>query len=177
MDRDTANQTANRSTDSNVTTTATATTLSITSSAFAEGQPIPRRYSCQGEGLSPDLKWSNLPRGARSLAMIVEDPDAPSGMFVHWVVFNIPPTVTMLDSNQPMSEQLSNMAHQGVNGAGKIGWVPPCPPSGTHRYYFKLYALDTVLTIAAKPDRDALLQAMQGHIIAEGALMGTYKKS
>lgn len=173
MDR----ETANRSTDSNVTKTASATTLSITSSAFADGQPIPRRYSCQGDGLSPDLRWSGVPRGARSLALIVEDPDAPSGMVVHWVMFNIPPTVTMLDSNQPMNEQLSNMAHQGMNGANKLGWVPPCPPNGTHRYYFRLYALDTVLSIAEKPDRQALLDAMKGHVLAEGVLMGTYKKS
>ena len=157
-------------------------TLTLTSTAFTEGGAIPKRYSCQGDGISPALHWSNVPEGTRSMALIVEDPDAPSGMFVHWVAFDIPPTVTTLDEHQPTAETLSSTARQGTNGAGKIGWVPPCPPPGTgvsgeHRYFFRLYALDTLMALPSSTDRDALLSAMKGHVIGEGVLMGKYKKS
>jgi Raf kinase inhibitor-like YbhB/YbcL family protein len=177
MDRDTTS----RGVDSTVVNHVKAT-IAITSTAFDSDGAIPKQYSCQGEGLSPALAWSKIPEDTRSLALIVEDPDAPSGMFVHWVLFDIPPTVTALTENEPKSETLSNTARQGTNGAGKLGWTPPCPPPGTghngeHRYFFRIYALDTLLSLPSSTDRDALLEAMKGHVIGEGTLVGRYKKS
>jgi Raf kinase inhibitor-like YbhB/YbcL family protein len=151
--------------------------LTITSTAFANGGEIPKQYSCQGQGENPALEWTGVSKEAQSLALIVEDPDAPSGMFVHWVVFDLPPTSTGLTGNEPKSDTLMGTARQGTNGAGKIGWVPPCPPSGSHRYYFRLYALDTLLALPSQTDRTALLAAMNNHVIGTGTLMGTFKKS
>ena len=151
--------------------------ISLTSTAFAEGAPIPAEYSCMGRRISPPLAWSNPPTGTKSLALIMDDPDAPVGTFVHWVIYNIPASSLGLpEAISPTKVQLANGSVQGNNGAGQAGYTAPCPPSGTHRYFFKLYALDTVLSLPAGATKDQLLKAMEGHILSSGELMGTFSK-
>jgi Raf kinase inhibitor-like YbhB/YbcL family protein len=149
--------------------------ITLTSTAFSEGAPIPSDYTCDGADISPPLAWSEVPSGTQSLALIVDDPDAPRGTWVHWVLYNVPATVTELPPNVPLERSLPNGAKQGRNDFGKIGYGGPCPPRGTHRYYFKLYALDTQLALDAGATKQELLDAMAGHILAEGQLMGTYR--
>ena len=152
-------------------------TIQLTSSAFAEGQPIPTKYTCDGEDISPPLKWGNIPQGAKSLALICDDPDAPVGTWVHWVLYDLPATVTELPERVPATETISTGANQGVNDFKRIGYGGPCPPRGNpHRYFFKLHALDVVLQLKAKATKKDLVRAMEGHILAEGQLMGTYKR-
>lgn len=150
--------------------------MNLTSSAFAEGTMIPRKYTCDAEDTSPDLKWSGAPKGTQSLALICDDPDAPVGTWVHWVLFNIPADVTALPAGIPAEATLENGARQGKNDFRKLGYGGPCPPGGTHRYYFKLYALDTRLDLASGSSKAQLLAAMKGHILAEGQLMGKYQR-
>lgn len=150
--------------------------ITITSSAFTEGAMIPKKHTCDAEDISPDLKWSGVPQGAKSLALICDDPDAPVGTWVHWVLFNIPPDITALQAGIPADATLKNGARHGKNDFRKLGYGGPCPPGGTHRYYFKLYALDTVLTLESGSTKAQLLAAMKGHLLAEGQLMGTYKR-
>jgi Raf kinase inhibitor-like YbhB/YbcL family protein len=150
--------------------------ITITSSAFTEGAMIPKKHTCDADDISPDLKWSGVPQGAKSLALICDDPDAPVGTWVHWVLFNIPPDITALQAGIPADATLKNGARHGKNDFRKLGYGGPCPPGGTHRYYFKLYALDTVLTLESGSTKAQLLAAMKGHILAEGQLMGTYKR-
>ena len=150
--------------------------ITITSSAFAEGAMIPKKFTCDAEDISPDLKWSGVPQGAKRLALICDDPDAPVGTWVHWVLFNIPADVTALPAGLPADATLKNGARHGKNDFRKLGYGGPCPPGGTHRYYFKLYALDTVLTLESGSTKAQLLAAMKGHILAEGQLMGRYKR-
>jgi Raf kinase inhibitor-like YbhB/YbcL family protein len=151
--------------------------MQISSSAFAEGQPIPPQHAYEDKDLSPALQWTGLPAGTKSLALICDDPDAPMGTWVHWVIYDLPAATAGLSEGVPKSPELSNGAKQGVNDYKKIGYGGPCPPLGKpHRYYFKLYALDRVLGLkqgATKPD---LLKAMEGHVLAEGELMGTFKR-
>jgi len=151
-------------------------TINVTSTAFKEGAMIPKRYSCDGDDVSPDLAWTGVPEGARTLALICDDPDAPMGTWVHWVLFNIPPDVTSLPAEVPSQKTLSNGARHGKNDFGKFGYGGPCPPGGTHRYYFKLYALDTAINLESGITKAQLVDAMQGHILAEGQLMGKYKR-
>jgi Raf kinase inhibitor-like YbhB/YbcL family protein len=146
--------------------------IDVTSTAFEEGGAIPARYTCDGLNISPPLQWSSVPDGTRSLALISDDPDAPSGTFVHWVIYNLPPDTRRLPEDVPNRETLPSGAVQGVNGAGTLGYRGPCPPSGTHRYFFKVYALDTELD----PGGGDLVGAMEGHVLAEGRLMGTYRR-
>ena len=154
-----------------------AMTIQLTSSAFAEGQPIPEKYTCDGADISPPLKWTNIPQGAKSLALVCDDPDAPAGTWVHWVLYELPPAVTELPEGVPTTETISNVAKQGVNDFKRIGYGGPCPPrGGPHRYFFKLYALDAELQLKAKATKKDLLRAMEGHSLAEGQLMGTYKR-
>jgi Raf kinase inhibitor-like YbhB/YbcL family protein len=150
-------------------------TLSITSTSFAQGQPIPAAYSCDGKGMSPPLSWGTAPAGTKSWAMIMDDPDAPMGTFVHWVIYNIPAAATGLAEAMPTDAQLPDGSAQGQNSARRSGYMGPCPPGGTHRYFFKLYALDTMLSLSAAT-KDGLLQAMEGHILEQGELMGTYSR-
>jgi hypothetical protein len=150
--------------------------ITVTSSAFTEGAMIPKKYTCDAEDISPDLKWSGAPPGAKSLALICDDPDAPVGTWVHWVLFNIPADVTALPAGIPADAALKNGARHGKNDFRKLGYGGPCPPGGTHRYYFKLYALDTVLTLESGSTKAQLVAAMKGHILAEGQLMGKYKR-
>ena len=150
--------------------------LVITSSAFSEGQAIPTRYTCDGPDVSPDLSWSGVPETAASLALICDDPDAPMGTWVHWVLFNIPADADGLPAEIPSDAILENGARHGENDFGRLGYGGPCPPGGTHRYFFKLYALDTQLESDSGSTKAQLLAAMEGHILAEGQLMGTYSR-
>jgi Raf kinase inhibitor-like YbhB/YbcL family protein len=151
-------------------------TMKLTSSAFTQGQPIPAKFSCKGDDVSPALAWDEPPAGAQSLALIMDDPDAPMGTWVHWVLFNLPASARGLPEGVPTTAALADGSVQGLTSARGHGYHGPCPPSGTHRYFFKLYALDTVLTLTDKADKKALLAAMEGHILAQAELMGTFSK-
>jgi Raf kinase inhibitor-like YbhB/YbcL family protein len=145
--------------------------LTILSSAFSEGDEIPTRYTCDGDDLSPPLSWSGTPDGTQSMALITDDPDAPIGTFVHWVIFDIPPDTASLP------EGVSDVGIQGENGFGRMGYGGPCPPQGpSHRYFFKLYALDTSLDLPSSAKKSDVEMAMQGHVLTQGQLMGTYKR-
>lgn len=150
--------------------------LIVTSTAFEEGSMIPSKYTCDGENVSPPLAWTSVPEGTKSLALISDDPDAPMGTWVHWVLFNIPANVDELPENLPPQERLDNGAKHGMTDFRRIGYGGPCPPSGTHRYYFKLYALDIMLDLETGITKDQLLKAMEGHILSQGQLMGKYKR-
>lgn len=145
--------------------------LTITSPAFAEGKAIPARYTCEGRDINPPLAFGAVPVGTRSLALIVDDPDAPAGTWVHWVVWNIP-----ADTREIEEGGLPAGGLQGMNDFRRNSYGGPCPPSGTHRYYFKLYALDMTLNLATSTTKAALEKAMQGHVLAQGRLMGTYRR-
>ena len=149
--------------------------LDVTSTAFEEGDSIPARYTCDGLEVSPPLSWASVPRDTQSLALIADDPDAPRRTFVHWVIYNLPPDARRLPEDVPNRQTLPSGARQDVNGAGSVGYMGPCPPSGTHRYFFKVYALDTRLGLG-DATKEALLGAMEGHVLAEGHLMGTYQR-
>ena len=151
--------------------------LEITSTAFAAGSEIPARYTCEGEDLSPPLAWTGAPEGTRSFALICDDPDAPVGTWVHWVIYNIPPDKTGLPEDVPDDNLLDDGTKQGITDFGRPGYGGPCPPGGTHRYYFKVYALDTALDLGTGAKKKDLLKAMEGHVLAEGQLMGKYKRS
>jgi Raf kinase inhibitor-like YbhB/YbcL family protein len=151
--------------------------LTVTSAAFESGQPIPVKYSCQADDTSPPLKWEGAPASTKSFALICDDPDAPGGTWVHWVIYNQPPDAPALPENTAKSETLPNGAAQGRNSFGNIGYGGPCPPGGkAHRYFFKVYALDVALTLKEHPDNERLLASMKGHIVAQGQLMGTYQR-
>jgi Raf kinase inhibitor-like YbhB/YbcL family protein len=150
--------------------------ITITSTAFTEGSMIPRQYTCEGEDVSPPLVWTGVPVGTKSLALICDDPDAPMGTWVHWVLFNIPASIKELPAKIPPEKIIENSAKHGMNDFQKFGYGGPCPPGGTHRYYFKLYALDTEINLEAGITKAQLLKAMEGHILAEGQLMGRYKR-
>jgi Raf kinase inhibitor-like YbhB/YbcL family protein len=137
---------------------------------------IPAEYTCDGQDISPPLNWKNLPPGTKSLTLICDDPDAPVGIWVHWVVFNIPPEESGLAENVRPERELNNGMRQGNNDWRKIGYGGPCPPGGTHRYFFKLYALDTELDLEPGATDKAVLKAMKGHILAEAQLTGKYKR-
>ena len=149
-------------------------TIKLTSSAFKEGAMIPARYTCDGKDISPPLNWSEAPAGAQSFALICDDPDAPIGTWVHWVVYNIPDNVTAFPENVPPHKSVMGNILQGMTDFRRIGYGGPCPPRGTHRYYFKIYALDTMLNLPAGATKRELLRAMEGHILVEGQLMGRY---
>ncbi|MDD5169886.1 MAG: YbhB/YbcL family Raf kinase inhibitor-like protein [Syntrophales bacterium] len=150
--------------------------MEITSSAFADGRSIPKKYACEGEDISPPLAWRNLPSRAKSLALIVDDPDAPGGMWVHWVVYNIPSSVKQLDEHMKPERETDIGIRQGANDWGRIGYGGPCPPSGTHRYYFKLYALDVMLDLKPGASKSLLMNTMKNHIVEEARLIGNYKR-
>lgn len=144
------------------------TTLKVISTVFSHNGHIPSEYTCDGKDINPPFEITNIPEGTRSLALIMEDPDAPRGTFDHWLVWNISP-------NEAIAEQ-TNPGISGTNDFGKTGYGGPCPPSGVHRYFFKVYALDTKLDLLAGADKDALLEAMTDHILAEGVIMGLYQR-
>jgi Raf kinase inhibitor-like YbhB/YbcL family protein len=152
-------------------------TLQLRSSAFSEAGNIPVKYSGQGEGISPPLAWEGAPAGVQSFALIVDDPDAPLVTFVHWVIFNLPPTLTGLPENIAHDEILPDGSRQGKNTLQKTGFTPPMPPTHKpHRYYFKLYALDSMLDLEPRCSKKELLAVIEGHVLAEGQLMGIYQK-
>jgi Raf kinase inhibitor-like YbhB/YbcL family protein len=150
--------------------------MQVLSSAFKEEEMIPRQYTCDGEDISPPLSWEAGPEATQSIALIVDDPDAPRGTFVHWVLYDLPGNVRELPEDVPSDKTLPNGGKQGVNSAGTIGYSGPCPPSGTHRYFFKVYALDAPTNLPPGKSKDDLLQVMDGHILAQGQIMGTYRR-
>jgi Raf kinase inhibitor-like YbhB/YbcL family protein len=150
--------------------------LKITSSAFKDGGMIPIQYTGDGADISPPLQWDAAPEGTKSIALICDDPDAPMGTWVHWVLFNLPAATTSLAEKVPPDKTLASGARQGTNDFRKIGYGGPMPPSGTHRYFFKIYALDTQLDLPAGANKQGLVKAMQGHILAQGQLVGKYKR-
>jgi len=150
--------------------------IKIESSAFKEGGMIPVKYTCDGEDVSPPLKWGDLPTGTKSIALICDDPDAPVGTWVHWVLYNLPPNDRALPENIPPKKTLENGAVHGTNDFKRPGYGGPCPPGGTHRYFFKIYALDKTIGLAPGAGKAQLLKAMEGHILDSGELMGKYKR-
>ena len=148
----------------------------VESPAFANGGEIPARYGCHGEDISPPLVFGNIPEEARSLALVVEDPDAPSGLFVHWVLYDLPATLRGLPEGVPPSPELEHGIRQGRNDFGRIGYGGPCPPDRPHRYFFRLFALDRVPDLPPGATREQLLAAIRGHILAEADLMGIYPR-
>jgi Raf kinase inhibitor-like YbhB/YbcL family protein len=151
--------------------------LIIKSSSFEDGGMIPKKHTCQGGDISPQIDISGIPENALSLAIICDDPDAPSKVWVHWVIFNIPPNTRTLPEGLPTDKTLKDGSIQGINDSGSIGYDGPCPPSGVHRYYFKVYALDAMLSLTSDTTKNKLLEAMKGHVIAEGQLMGKFTKN
>jgi Raf kinase inhibitor-like YbhB/YbcL family protein len=151
-------------------------TMSLTSTAFAAGESIPVNYTCDGENVSPPLEWGQPPEGTQSLALIVDDPDAPSGEFVHWVIYDLPPTLRGLPEGVSTDERPSQGGTNGKNGANVMGYTGPCPPSGAHRYFFRLYAIDYRLDASPGLSKSQLLQAMAGDILAQGELIGVYSR-
>jgi Raf kinase inhibitor-like YbhB/YbcL family protein len=151
-------------------------TIKVTSTAFSDGQMIPKKYTCDGENVSPPLAWVGVPANAKSISLIADDPDAPGKTWVHWVVYDLPTSVTSLPESVAKAEQLPGGGKQGTNDFKKIGYGGPCPPSGTHRYYFKLYALNAETSLKPGATKEQLQQAMEGNIIAQGQLLGRYKR-
>ena len=150
--------------------------IKITSGAFNEGEFIPKKYTCDGVNISPPLDWSGIPDNTKSIALICDDPDAPMGTWVHWVIFNIPPSINKLKENIPAVKVLEDGTIQGINDFRKTGYGGPCPPGGTHRYYFKIYALDKKLSITSSTTKKDLEQSMREHIVAEGKIVGKYSR-
>lgn len=145
--------------------------MTITSTAFSQNQMLPKKYTCDGDDVNPPLTFSLIPENAKSLVLIVDDPDAPTGTFVHWVLFNISPTTTVIkEGNVPPGVE------SGKNSAGSTAFVGACPPNGTHRYFFKLYALDTLLSLPKNADKKTVEDAMQSHILESAELIGLYSR-
>ena len=151
--------------------------LAITSSAFQDGAQIPQRYTCDGENVSPPLAWTGAPSGTAAYALLVEDPDAPGGTFIHWVIYDIPPTATSLRESIDTAGTVPSVggARRGKNGFNKTGYGGPCPPPGSpHHYHFRLFALDTLLGLAPGASRDQVLHAMKGHERGTAEIVGVY---
>jgi Raf kinase inhibitor-like YbhB/YbcL family protein len=147
----------------------------LTSSAFKEGELIPKKYTCEGPDASPLLRWGNPPQGTRSFALIADDPDAPVGTWVHWVIFNLSADARELPEGVPAQDTLPSGPRQGLNDFKRVGYGGPCPPPGKpHRYYFKLYALDKVLDLKPRVTKAQILDASKGHVLAEAQLMGKF---
>ena len=143
--------------------------MKLTSPAFEHNQMIPKKYTCQGEDINPPLAISGIPEGTKSLVLIMDDPDAPGGNWDHWLIYNIAPTAEIKENSVPGT--------QTRNDFGRLDYGGPCPPLGTHRYFFKLYALDTTLVFKGAPSKEALEKAMQGHILEKAELIGLYQKT
>lgn len=149
--------------------------IQLSTNSFTPGGTIPKKFTCSGADVSPELSWAAPPAGTKSLALIVDDPDAPAGTWNHWLLYNLPPSLHELPENQPHTAELPNGALQGKNDFGKIGYNGPCPPPGKpHHYFFRLYALDTKLDLKSGADRGTLEQAIKGHVVGQGELMGTF---
>jgi hypothetical protein len=151
--------------------------LKLESAAFKDGEIIPSRYTCVGENLSPPLHWTVPPAPTKSFVIIADDPDAPVGTWVHWVIYDVPLDLRGLTEGIPAQDQLPNEAVQGLNDFKRIGYGGPCPPPGkAHRYYFKLYALDAVLNLKPRATKAQVLTACKGHVLAEAQLMGRFAR-
>ncbi len=151
--------------------------MEIRSSAFNEGDTIPKKHTCEGEDVSPQLSWPAVPEGAKSLVLICDDPDAPVGTWVHWVLFGLSPATTELPEDVPDGEQVLEGAKHGRNDFGNLGYGGPCPPPGpTHRYYYKLYAIDIEPPLEAGATKAEVMAAIEGHVLAEAQLMGRYAR-
>jgi Raf kinase inhibitor-like YbhB/YbcL family protein len=152
--------------------------LELTSDAFVNGQSIPAKYACTGRNISPALAWNEPPSGTQSFVLIVDDPDAPMGTWVHWVLFNIPAGARSLQEDLPITGKNvdTNAIYVGKNSSGNTHYDGPCPPSGTHRYFFKLYALDTTVNLLPGATKEQVLKEMEGHMLAQAELMGTFSK-
>ncbi|MGC9398942.1 MAG: YbhB/YbcL family Raf kinase inhibitor-like protein [Anaerolineae bacterium] len=148
----------------------------LTSTAFEHEDAIPTKYTCDGEDISPPLAWTEPPEDTESFALICDDPDAPMGTWVHWVLYNIPADARGLPEGVPARENLDDGSLHGKNSWGRRDYGGPCPPGGTHRYFFKLYALDTTLDLGSGASKKQLLNAMEGHVLAQAELMGTYRR-
>ena len=149
--------------------------IELNCTAFGEGETIPKQYTGDGKDVAPPLRWSDPPQGTKSFALVCDDPDAPLGTFTHWLLYDLPPDRRELDEGVPASETLEGGAKQGKNDQGKVGYGGPAPPAGKpHRYYFHLYALDAKVDLPAGSGRKQLADAMKGHVLAEGRLMGRY---
>lgn len=146
--------------------------MRILSSAFEENQHIPSKYTCQGENINPELSFTEVPNDAKSLVLIMDDPDTAMGTFVHWLVYNIDPKTPDVEENS-----VPDNGTEALNGAGKKGYIGPCPPSGTHRYFFKLYALNIQLKLSSNADKKEIEEAMNGHILDQSELVGLYQKN
>lgn len=152
-------------------------TFSISSSDFQNGAEIPKKFTCDGADSSPELSWTDPPKGTHSLALIADDPDAPGGVFTHWVLFNLPEDTRNLSANVSKVDELPNGARQGRNGFRKLGYGGPCPPPGKpHRYFFKLYALDRKVDLKPGATREDLERAIQGHTVGTAEIMGKYSR-
>ena len=147
--------------------------MELTSTAFSNNQIIPKKYTCDGDDISPSLAWKNAPENTKSFVLLVDDPDAPRGTWDHWILFNIPADINSLPENMT---ELPVGTKEAINSWGNTGYGGPCPPSGVHRYFFKLYALDVMLTINKKPTRAHIIDAMDGHIIEQVNLIGKYQR-
>jgi Raf kinase inhibitor-like YbhB/YbcL family protein len=151
--------------------------FNLESTVFKEGGDIPQKFTCDGADVSPPLKWENPPQGTKSVALIADDPDAPVGTWVHWVIYDLDPQLTELREGMAKLEKIPGIGKQGLNDFRKVGYGGPCPPPGKpHRYYFKLYALDTKFNLKPRATKQEVEQAMKGHIIAQAELMGRYKR-
>jgi Raf kinase inhibitor-like YbhB/YbcL family protein len=150
--------------------------LEIKSTAFEEGGSIPRKYTCDGTDISPPLSWTQPPEGTKSLVLICDDPDAPMGTWVHWVLYSLSPDTLELPEDVPDKKEVLGGAMQGTNDFRRIGYGGPCPPSGTHRYYFTLYAIDSEPGLGAGATKKEVLTNIEGHVLAEGQLMGRYSR-
>jgi Raf kinase inhibitor-like YbhB/YbcL family protein len=150
--------------------------LKVTSTAFVDGGMIPPKYTADGQDVSPPLAWEGVPEGAKSIALINDDPDAPMGTWVHWLVWNLPPDAAILDEDVAPDAELPNGIRQGTTDFGRTGYGGPAPPSGVHRYFFKVYALDAMLDLRAGAIKPELEKAIKGHILAQGQLMGKYTR-
>jgi hypothetical protein len=151
--------------------------MHLYSPEFLTGTSIPNKYTCDGEDVSPPLSWDDPPNNVRSFALIVRDRDAPGGVFTHWVLYNLPSHQRELPAGLPKQEALPEGGYQGKNDFGKVGFGGPCPPQGTHRYFFKLYALDAPLDVAPGAREEEVLRAMQDHTLTSAELMGLYGKA
>jgi Raf kinase inhibitor-like YbhB/YbcL family protein len=151
--------------------------LSVSSPSFEARKPIPAENSCEGGNISPALNWSGAPAGTKSFAVIMDDPDAPAGVWVHWVYYDLPPAISSLPAGVKPVEKPETGGRQGMNSFHQVGYGGPCPPPGrAHRYFFKVYALDKELGLEARASRAEVDNAMAGHILARGQLMGTYQR-
>lgn len=150
--------------------------IRLSSSAFGDGGMIPVKNTCDGANTSPSLRWTEVPSNTESIALLMEDPDAPGGNFVHWIIYNLPPGMKEIPENAPKEPILDNDAQQGTNSFVKIGYSGPCPPRGTHRYYYRIYALDQSLSLESGATEREFRDAIKGHILADGELMGRYER-